>query len=208
MVLFDRRLENASISSVACDNELGGYLAVSHLIEQSAIDKIACLTLRLDFSMGAERLAGYRNALAAHQIPSNPDWIKVGDYTEESGYRDTLSLLRSPDPPRAIFACSHLKAIGALRAVAELGLRIPEDVAVIGFDEMPWAAFLRPPLTVVAQPITEMAAQATEILLRHISARRSDGQQSEVVEQILHRPKLIDRVSCGCSLNRPGDLGT
>ncbi len=204
IVLFDRRLVGANISSVACDNEQGVYLAVSHLIERSGFDKIACLTLRLDFSIGAERLAGYQKALAAHNIPLNPHWIKVADYTEESSYRDTLSLLRSSDPPRAIFASSHLKAIGVLRAVHELGLAVPQDVALIGFDEMPWAAFLDPPLTVVAQPISDMAIQATEMLLKRIRALWNDDQQDDVVEQILHRPKLIDRVSCGCSIYRQG----
>jgi LacI family transcriptional regulator len=201
IVLFDRRLA-AHLSSVACDNELGAYLAVNHLIEASGMDRIACLTLRLDFSMGAERLAGYQRALAAHHIPSNPDWIKVGDYAEESTYRDALSLLRSSDRPRALFACSHLKAIGALRAAAELGLSVPEDVAIVGFDEMPWAPFMCPPLTVVAQPITDMAAQATDMLLRHIRARADDDGHGDTIEQVLHRPKLIDRESCGCHLHR------
>ncbi len=202
IVLFDRRLASTGISSVACDNELGAYLAVSHLIEQSGLDKIACLTLRLDLSIGAERLAGYKKALAAHNLPANPQWIKVGDYTEEASYRDTLSLLRSADPPRAIFACSHLKAIGALRAITELGLTVPRDVALIGFDEMPWAAFLSPPMTVVAQPLTDMAVQATEMLLRHIRARWNDDDHGETIEQILYRPRLIDRVSCGCHSDR------
>ncbi len=207
IVLFDRRLAGTNISSVACDNELGAFLAVTHFIEQSGINKIGCLALKINFSMGAERLTGYRKALAAHDITVNPDWIKIADYTEGSGYRDAISLLQLSDRPRAIFACSHLKTIGALRAAAELNLAIPDDVALIGFDEMPWAAFLHPPLTVVAQPHTDMATQVAEMLLRHINARSNDDQNGDFVEQILHRPKLIDRVSCGCSIHRDGASG-
>lgn len=201
VVLYDRRLIGATIDYVASDNEYGAYLAVSHLIERARIDKIACLTLKLEFSNGSERLAGYQKALLEAGIAINPRWIKLGDYTEDSAHRDTLSLLQSESPPRAIFACSHLKAIGALRAIRELGLDVPRDVALIGFDEMPWAAFLAPPLTVVAQPVAEMAAQAAELLIRRIQTNwERPGEGSAMVEQVLHRPRLIDRESCGCHL--------
>lgn len=201
IVLFDRRLTGATIDYVASDNEYGAYLAVRHLIQQAHIRKIACLTLNLELSNGAERLAGYQKALLESGLPINPHWIKLGNYTEDSGYRDTLALLRLADPPRAIFACSHLKAIGALRAVHEVGLTVPEDIALIGYDEMPWAAFLAPPLTVVAQPVAEMATQAAELLIKRIQANwEHPGESASMVEQVLHRPRLIDRESCGCHL--------
>jgi len=198
VVFFDRRFD-APIDTVACDNEFGAYLATCHFLELG-FNKIACLAISLDVSPGAERLAGYKKALIEHGIPLNEHWIKVGDYAEGSGYRDTMELLRSPDPPRAIFACSHLRAVGVLQAVSELGLLVPEDVALIGFDEVPWAALLSPPLTVVYQPIADMAAQATELLLKRIEAWWEGTKDADIVEQILHRPKLIIRESCGCCL--------
>ena len=202
VVLFDRRLVGATIDYVACDNEYGAYLAVRHFIQAAHISKIACLTLKLELSNGAERLAGYQKALLESGIAINPHWIKLGDYTENSAYRDTLALLRSSDPPRAIFACSHLKAVGALRAARELGRDVPGDVALIGFDEMPWAPFMDPPLTVVAQPVAEMATQAAELLVRRIQAHwEKPGEGAALVEQVLHRPRLIDRESCGCRLD-------
>ncbi len=204
VVLFDRRLTNATIDTIAADNEYGAYLGVSHFIQAGRINRIACLALRPDFSNGAERLAGYQRALLDAGLPVNPHWIKLSDYTEASAYTDTLALLRSADPPRAIFACSHLKTVGALRAIRELGLSVPEDVALIGFDEMPWAAFMNPPLTVVAQPVANMACQAAELLFKRIYERWAEGGEAASVEQVLHRPRLIDRQSCGCDLARAG----
>jgi LacI family transcriptional regulator len=199
LVLFDRHLSNIPIDYVAGDNEYGGYIATRHLIEAAHLDRIACLTLNLELSNGADRLAGYQRALVEFGIPRNPSWIKLGDYTEDSGYRDTIDLLRQADRPHAIFASSHLKAVGALRAARDCGLRVPDDVALVGFDEMPWASFMSPQLTVVAQPVAQMAAQAAQLLVRRIHGRWQDGgEASSVVEQVLHRPKLIDRESCGC----------
>jgi DNA-binding LacI/PurR family transcriptional regulator len=107
--------------------------------------------------------------------------------------------LSTPDRPRAIFAGSHLKAVGVLRAAQELGLSVPDDVALIGFDDMPWAPFLAPPLTVVKQPVVEMATDAVERLIQRINVRFGPEQDRnhELVEQRLYRPKLIIRKSCG-----------
>jgi LacI family transcriptional regulator len=196
VVLFDRRFD-APIDSVACDNELGAYLATTHFIERVGIEKIGCLAISQEISPGRERVAGYKNALAEHKIPFNQDWVKVGDYTDEAGYQLTLELLKSLNPPRAIFASSNLIAVGALRAIRELCLSVPEDVAIIGFDDTPWAPFLSPALTVVAQPVSDMAAQAAGILLHRIHQRWTISQEPDVIEQILHRPKLIIRESCG-----------
>jgi LacI family transcriptional regulator len=207
VVLFDRRLSNAPLDTIVADNEYGAYLAVRHLIHGAGRHKVACLTLNLQFSNGAERFAGYQKALLESGIPLDTRWVKVGDYTEHSGYRDTLALLQSADSPQAIFASSHLQAIGALRAVRELGLSVPEDVAIVGFDEMPWAPLLAPPLTVVAQPVAQMATEATELLVKRIKTRwDSPVDGSTVVQQVLHRPRLIDRESCGCKCPLRGEV--
>jgi DNA-binding LacI/PurR family transcriptional regulator len=196
VVLFDRRFD-APIDTVASDNELGAYLATLHLIETKKIEKIACLTISLEISPGLERLEGYRKALREKNIPIRNEWIKVEDYTEEAGHKATKELLQDQERPQAIFASSHLQAVGALRAIDEMCLKVPDDITIIGFDEMPWAAFLSPPLTVVSQPVVKMAAQATNLLLDRILSRWESSDESPVVEQILHRPHLIVRESCG-----------
>jgi LacI family transcriptional regulator len=202
IVLYDRRLPGISIDSVACDNAHGGYIATRHLIETNGRTRIACLTINMESSTGAERVAGYRSALLEFNLPFNPEWVKVGSYSEESGYEDALALLSSADRPQAIFAASHLKAIGVLRAAKELGLSVPEDVSLISFDDMPWAPFLSPPLTVIKQPVMDMATDAVECLVQRINTRfdQSQGNQHDLVDQRLYRPKLIIRESCGYGL--------
>lgn len=199
VILFDRRLPAESLDSVATDNVLGSYLAIKHLIDVVGIRHIGCLGIGAESSTGSERIAGFHKALLESGIEPDAAWVKIGGYSEESGYQDALSLLEMPDRPRAVLATSHLKAVGVLRAAAQLGLSVPDDVALIGWDDMPWAAFLSPPLTVVVQPVEEMAAFATEKLIKLIRRRfepEQDGEH-ERVEQILFRPKLIVRRSCG-----------
>jgi LacI family transcriptional regulator len=182
---------------------MGGYLATNHFIEEAGRTKIACLTINVRGNPGADRLVGYQKALMKHDIPLNPDWVKVKeDFSERSAYRDTLELLRSDDPPNAILACSHMKTIGALRAVYELGLSVPEDVALIGYDDMPWAPFLSPSLTVIAQPVMEMATKAVELLNQRIEQLWGDQRETETPQKVIFSPRLIDRESCGCRLIR------
>jgi DNA-binding LacI/PurR family transcriptional regulator len=204
MVLLDSYLKDTPLDSVGCENELGGYLATTHFIEKAGRTKIACLTINVKGNPGADRLVGYQKALMKHDIPLNPDWIKVKeDFSERSAYIDTLELLRSDNPPNAILACSHMKAIGALRAVHELGFGVPEDVALIGYDDMPWAPFLSPSLTVIAQPVMEMATQAVELLVQRIEEHWSDQRDVEAPQKVIFSPQFIDRESCGCRLTGP-----
>jgi LacI family transcriptional regulator len=206
MVLLDSYLKDTPLDAVGCENELGGYLATTHFIEKAGRTKIACLTINVRGNPGAERLVGYQKALMKHDIPLNPQWVKVKeDYSERSAYLDTLQLLRSDDPPNAILACSHMKTIGALRAICELGLSVPEEVALIGYDDMPWAPFLLPSLTVIAQPVMEMANKAVELLIRRIEGYWSDNRDARAPQQVIYSPRLIDRESCGCRLARPPD---
>ncbi len=207
VVLFDRRLPDIPLDSLACNNELGARLAIEHFISLG-YRNIGYTSIALNVGPGYERLKGYKETLRQHNIPINSDWIRVGDYTEESGYHDAMELLSQKNRPDAIFASSHLRAVGVLQAARELGLRVPDDVALIGFDEMPWTAYMDPPLTVVAQPVNEMAKHATELLIRRVNlhwanAQQEDSDENEVVQQVLYRPRLIVRESCGSKLHAP-----
>jgi DNA-binding LacI/PurR family transcriptional regulator len=199
VVLFDRCF-NVPINTVACDNVQGAYKATSHFIDNLGYDRIACITISLEISPGQQRLQGYKKALSDHDIGLIEEYIQEGNYTEKSGYQCALELLRLPTPPRAIFASSHLQAVGVLRAAKELGLRIPQDIALIGFDDMPWAEYLSPPLTVVSQPISEMAARSANILLRSIDERADRRNRNDIVEQLIYQPKLVVRDSCGAKM--------
>jgi DNA-binding LacI/PurR family transcriptional regulator len=111
------------------------------------------------------RLDGYRSALERAGLPVDPELIVRTDLTQKDGHAAARDLLSRPDRPTAIFACNDLQALGVYQAAREAGLRIPDDLSVVGFDDLPIAALVDPPMTTVRQPLTEMAVTATELAL-------------------------------------------
>lgn len=148
---------------VTSDNVGGGRMAVEHLVAQGRT-KIACLTGWLTTVPGRERLEGYRQALDAAGFPYRDEYVSDSDFTEADGYRALRRMLSLREPPDAVFAAGDLMAIGAIRAIREGGLRVPEDVAVVGFDDIEVAAFTRPRLTTVRQDTEALAAAAVAMV--------------------------------------------
>ncbi|HZM76853.1 MAG TPA: LacI family DNA-binding transcriptional regulator [Candidatus Limnocylindrales bacterium] len=164
-VVFDPTAELPDdVPFVGATNWSGGRSATRHLIELGhrriamigGPDHVLCCRARLD---------GHRSALEAAGLPLDDALIVRTDLTREDGYTAALELLNRPRRPTAIFACNDLQALGVYRAARGLGLRIPADLSVVGFDDLPIAALVDPPLTTVHQPLTEMAAAATELAL-------------------------------------------
>jgi len=156
-------------SYVDADNRGGARAAVAHLAERGR-RRIATITGPLDMGVGLDRLDGYRDGLAAAGLPDDPGLVEAGDFTEEAGAAATARLLARPGPPvDAVFAASDLMAAGALRALRAAGRRVPEDVAVVGFEDSAVARYAQPPLTTVCQPIEEMGRQATRMLLAKVA---------------------------------------
>jgi LacI family transcriptional regulator len=146
-----------------------------------------------------DRLAGYQAALQAWGIPVRPEWIVPGlGFDEETGQHAMRTLLEVDPLPQAVFAASDRIAFGAMAALDQAGLRIPEDVAFVGFDDIPAAASFRPPLTTVRQPLEAMGRLAVEHLCGRIA-----GEADEPL-QITVETELIARVSCGAD----GSAGT
>jgi DNA-binding LacI/PurR family transcriptional regulator len=119
-------------------------------------DRVLCCRARLD---------GYRSALDAAGLAADPGLVVRTGLTKEDGQTAAIGLLERAERPTAIFACNDLQALGVYQAARELGLRIPADLSVVGFDDLPITALVDPPLTTVHQPLTEMAAAATELAL-------------------------------------------
>ncbi len=142
----------------------GGYLGTQHLIEIGR-QRIAFLNGPTDYEATHHRLDGYRQALLDANLPFDPALVQVGKWHEDSGYQLTRQLLTLPTPPDAIFCASDSIAIGALDALHEVGLNVPNDVSLVGFDNRVPAAYQRPPLTTVALPLYEMGILAGELLL-------------------------------------------
>jgi len=167
LVMVDRMLSDVAVDMVLTDNIQGGELATRHLLELGH-GHIACITGSLNLSLSAERMTGYRQALMEHHIPVEESLIVEGDFQYESGYRAANRLLTADSPPSAIFACNDLMAIGAISAVVESGRQVPNDISVVGFDNLRLASFANPPLTTIAQSKYEMGVAATVMLLERI----------------------------------------
>jgi len=191
VVLGARALDDAPVDMLYCDDRRGAYEATLHLLRLGR-RRVGLLALRPTVLNSARRVEGYRDALRDRGMPAESTLIEVGGMHEEDGYRAALALLPHPDPPDAILSCNHPMVFGVLRAAHELGMRVPEDLAIVGFDELPWSAYLQPPLTTVRQPMHELGFGAAELLLGRIRGTRSGAPEHTVFPA-----ELIVRESCG-----------
>jgi LacI family transcriptional regulator len=190
VVIIDRKLEQipTTVDSVLLDNEFGGFQATQHLITLNH-RRIACITGPSDLTPSADRITGYCKALANAGIHIDDTLITRGNFQYESGHTATLHLLDLPDPPSAIFVCNDLMAMGAISAVFTKGKRVPDDVSIVGFDDVLLAAFTNPPLTTIAQPKYEIGELAANLLLERIGGSTAEAQH------LIQTPYLIVRES-------------
>ena len=188
LVLSGRPLDGRPVSFVDADNAGGAETATAHLLGLGRT-RVATITGPLDMVAGMDRYAGYRQALEQSGRPVDPDLVSTGDFTESGGMQAMATLLeRAPDLD-AVFVASDPMAVGALGALRAAGRRVPEDVAVVGFDDAAVAATSTPPLTTVAQPLGDMTQLMADVLLRQIEER------DDVVETQVCRTHLVRRDS-------------
>jgi LacI family transcriptional regulator len=190
IVVIDRRMADLSLDCVLSDNVEGARVAVGHLIGLGH-SRIGHIGGPLHLSSGRERLQGYRQAMAESGTALNEGWIRFGNHMFDSGYQNTTTLLAEHPELTALFIENNMMSLGALTALHDLRLRIPEDVAVVGFDDVPWATILNPPLTVVAQATADIGNQASALLLERIE-QPSLPSRTHIVPT-----SLIVRGSCG-----------
>ncbi len=164
--------------SVQADNWTGGVIATRHLL---ALDhrRIGIITGPEEMMCSKARLDGYTSALAEQGITADPELITEGDFTTSGGYAQAVSLLEHPHRPTAIFAGSDLQAMGVYEAARQLGLRIPEDLSVVGFDDVQTASYLGPALTTVRQPLQDMARTSVRMLAEALTT--NDVLQPHVI---------------------------
>jgi LacI family transcriptional regulator len=190
VVAVDRRPKRHEdvVDSVVVDNELGARQATEHLIAAGA-KRIACITGPARASTASERLAGYQRALRAHKRSVDGDLLRRADFREEGGYAAARTLLAGRRRPDALFVANNLMTIGALRAVHEAGLRVPDDLFLVGFDDAPWTTLTTPQLSVVAQPTHEIGQQAARML--------ATASQELPARHVVLPPTLLVRASSG-----------
>lgn len=190
IVLVDRLIEGVDCDAVLVDNEKGAYTAVKYLIDKG-YKKIAIIDGLIDTTTGKERLKGYLRALNENNIPRNDDFIKIKDFKKRSGIVFANELLENKNKPEAIFVANLDLTLGALLSIKNLGLKIPDDIAVIGFDDSDWAQILEPPLTTISQPVYDLGTTAAEMLIKNIE---NDNSKKEKLIVTLNT-KLIERDS-------------
>ena len=177
IVFINSPVESRDARVITIDNHGGAYRMVKHLM-QTGHDRIAIIQGGERNHDAAERLRGYRDALDDAGIERDPHWEFHGDFTEAAGHRAARAMLKLHPRPTAIFAANDAMAIGALSALQEDGLIVPHDVAVAGFDDIPIARYVSPPLTSVHGPIAQLGEQAMELLLGAITDPSvGDGQR-------------------------------
>lgn len=152
------------IPSVGAANWQGGLAATRHLTGLGH-RRVGIIGEQARMMCSRARLDGYRAALETSGVPMDPALVREGEFNHEDGYTAALELLRLPEPPTAIFAGNDLQALGVYEAARELGLRIPQDLSVVGFDDLPLTRWIGPPLTTVRQPLIEMAETAARLVL-------------------------------------------
>ncbi|MET9250007.1 LacI family DNA-binding transcriptional regulator [Nonomuraea sp. NPDC003709] len=175
-----------NIPSVGAGNWNGGLTATHHLLELGH-RRIAIITGPDSALSSRARLDGYRTALDMAGVPVDPELIGRGDFFIEGGLAQAHRMLRLPDRPTAIFATNDGQAIGVYHAAHRLGLRIPDDLSVIGFDDMPSVRWAVPPLTTIRQPLTEMAAAATSMLLTLAHGEQLPQSRVELATELVVR---------------------
>ncbi|MEJ2707828.1 MAG: LacI family DNA-binding transcriptional regulator [Anaerolineales bacterium] len=188
LVIAGRPFETNQVSYIDIDNVTAAYNAVSHLV-RLGYRRIATIKGMEKSTVTIDRLEGYRKALRERGLETDASLIASGDFTETSGYYAMQQLL--PAKPEAVFVASDQMAVGAIRAIREAGLRIPDDVALVGFDDLPIAKTADPPLTTVRQPIAQLGIQAVEILIDLIENGITPHRR------VIMDTELVIRESCG-----------
>lgn len=188
-VLIDQADQAEQSMAVNTTNQKGAYEATQYLIKLGH-RRIGFLAGLPQLNSATERLIGYQMALSDYGIRFLPAYIAQGNFTFNDGYKGVHQILALPEPPTAIFAANDISALGAMEAIREMDLRIPEDISLVGFDDIPQAALTYPKLTTIRQPLHQMGNEAAKLLLKHLEHPSSETRR------ILLDTELVIRDSC------------
>ncbi|MCX5051889.1 MULTISPECIES: LacI family DNA-binding transcriptional regulator [unclassified Streptomyces] len=186
-VLIDPILEPPpGVVSVGAANWQGGVTATEHLLALGH-ERIAVIAGHQRKMCSSARVAGYRSALASAGVRHRQEYVRHAGFDETVAHRRTLDLLDLSEPPTAVFVCSDHMALGVYRALAERGLRVPYDISVVGFDDLPESRWISPALTTIRQPLAEMAASALHLLVRMMQGDRPESTRTELSTRLVER---------------------
>ncbi|MCS7056836.1 MAG: LacI family transcriptional regulator [Thermoflexales bacterium] len=192
VVSVDRRSMRTPVDTVLLDNVAAAHSLTQHIIAHGH-RRIAAILPSSGITSGRERLCGFLQAMEEAGIEPDTNLVYEGKGSEEFGRQTTHMLLDRSDRPTAIFAGNNLITLGVLRAIQERRLRVPDDLAVVGLDEMPWMSLLAPGITVAAQPIHEMGQLAMQILLERIAGDRRPPREVKMAPRLIIRSSVAGR---------------
>jgi LacI family fructose operon transcriptional repressor len=190
VVVVDRSIPNVDVDAVLLDNVDAAYRLTTHLIEQG-YRRIGALCSNM--STGLERQTGYEKALREHGLALRAEHVKYVPPKMEAGYAAALKMIDTAEPPDALFTVNSLLAAGALQAIQERHLTIPDDIALVTFDETTWASLVQPAITLIAQPTYEIGQTAAELLLQRIADPGRSTRQVILKGQLLVRGSSTPR---------------
>ncbi len=193
LVVLDRHIPGVDVDSVRCDSE-GGAVALVKLLIEKGHRRVAVLSGPHGVSSADDRVSGYRRALAEAGLNPSDELVFYGEFNQQSGYTMMRKALEVQPRPTAIFSANNFINMGAFKAVREAGLKVPEDIALVGFDDLPVELIIDPFFTVAAQPAYEMGKQATELILARIA-----GRAPAACQEIILPTEIIVRRSSGIS---------
>jgi LacI family transcriptional regulator len=185
-VLIDHQGIGRDCPAVGATNWQGAYHATEYLIKLGHT-RIGFITGSMDLGCADERLEGYRSALRTYHLPNEPELIYEGTFFQPDGYAGATALLNLAHPPTAIFASNDVMAMGAMDAVRNRGLRVPDDISIVGFDDIPQASVMRPGLTTVSQPLEKMGRVATQMLLDLFRNKEKTDNRIELPTELVIR---------------------
>lgn len=188
MVIMDWGPESPHTDNILDNAENGGYIAAKHFIENGH-KKIGCLSGQVDKSTCQERLKGFRKAMTEAELTVNDDWLLDGDFECESAVEAAQKFIAMEDRPTAIFCFNDIMAMALISTFEQAGLRVPDDISIIGYDNIDLAPYFSPPLTTVHQPKRRLGKKAIEILLERVKDKNHERQTFEMT------PKLVERKS-------------
>jgi len=185
-VLIDHQGTGNPCPAVGATNWQGAYNATEYLIKLEH-KRIGFITGSMDLGCAEDRLKGYRSALRTYHIPEAPELVYEGNFFQTDGYEGASALLDLPVPPTAIFASNDVMAMGVMDAVRNRNLRIPDDISVVGFDNIYQSAMVYPPLTTVQQPLDQMGQVATQMLISILKNPENDVGRIELPTELIIR---------------------
>jgi LacI family transcriptional regulator len=185
-VLIDHQGIGRDCPAVGATNWQGAYHATEYLVKLGHT-RIGFISGSMDLGCADERLEGYRSALRTYHLPNEPELIYEGTFFQPDGYAGATALLNLVNPPTAIFASNDVMAMGAMDAVRNRGFRVPDDISIVGFDDIPQASVVRPGLTTVSQPLEKMGRVATQMLLDLFRDKEKSDNRIELPTELVIR---------------------